>query len=314
MTWLITGGAGYIGSHVVDLFLASGETTVVLDNLKSGNISRVHPSSKFVLGDITNEKDLDGVFSQFEIIGIINLAGLKSVEESARIPSEYFRVNDFGVGQLLNKAQENKVPYFIQSSSAAIYGNPDSGIAHELLSPQPISVYGESKLKAEEKLDSAMTIGDISGTSLRYFNVVGSKNVSLSDTSMNNLFPIVANSIKRNLRPQVFGGDYQTLDGSCIRDYIHVLDLARAHLLAARNLQVGELPKYLNVGTGRGHSVLEVIAAFQAFHETTLELEILPRRTGDPGVLIADTNLAFDVLGFKAEYSLEKMVASTHLQ
>jgi len=313
LTWLITGGAGYIGSHVVDLFVAAGEATVVLDNLESGNITRLHPSSQFVLGDITNEKDLDDLFSQFKITGIINLAGLKSVEESARIPDKYFRVNDFGVGLLLNQAQKNKVPYFIQSSSAAIYGNPDSGIAHELLSPQPISVYGGSKLKAEEKLDSAITMGKISGTSLRYFNVVGSKNASLGDTSKNNLFPIVGNLIKQNLRPQVFGVDYQTFDGSCVRDYIHVLDLARAHLLAAKNLQVGELPKYLNVGTGRGHSVLEVIAAFQSFHETALGLEILPRRTGDPDVLIADTNLAFDVLGFKAEYSLEKMVASTHL-
>ena len=311
MSWLITGGAGYIGSHVVELFLDSGEDVVVLDNLRNGKIERISPKAIFFQGDITDESELGNLFNQFEIKGIINLAGLKSVEESSRIPREYFRVNSFGVKVLLEKAIQHGIKYFIQSSSAAVYGNITSGIAIETDFTKPISVYGESKLQAESQLGVEIGNGSIRATSLRYFNVVGAKNLQLKDTSVENLFPIVSNAIRNNLSMRVFGTDYQTRDGSCIRDYVHVLDLARAHLLAAREIEKREIPKHLNIGTGQGYTVLEVIRAFETFHKRKIKILNLPRRFGDPSNLIADIGLAEKELGFHPEFGLDHMVEST---
>jgi UDP-glucose 4-epimerase len=311
MSWLITGGAGYIGSHIVDLFLNSGESVVVIDNLRSGDTNRLHQNATFFQGDITSETDLDTLFCRFEIKGIINLAGLKSVVESSQIPEEYFRVNALGVKVLLAKAKEHGIKFFIQSSTAAVYGNLDSGIASEQLKLNPISVYGESKLQAEKHLENEIQSGLVRGTSLRYFNVVGAKNLQLRDSSLDNLFPIVANAIKNNHPVKVFGTDYQTRDGSCIRDYVHVLDIAQAHLIAARQLETKEIPRYLNIGTGYGHSVLEVIQAFQISHKCKIEVLRLPRRVGDPETLTADISLAVKELDFQPEFGLSQMVSST---
>ena len=313
MTWLITGGAGYIGSHIVDLFLFSGESVVVIDNLRAGHTERLPQGVPFVQGDITSESDLESLFSHFAIRGVINLAGLKSVEESSRIPEEYFRVNSVGVKVLLAKAKKHNVKFFIQSSSAAVYGNLDSGVAFELLPLNPISVYGKSKLEAETQLENEISNGAIRGTSLRYFNVVGAKNLQLRDSSTENLFPIIANAIKNKLPLKVFGTDYQTRDGSCIRDYVHVLDLAQAHLLAARQIEMQEIPRHLNIGTGHGYSVLEVIEAFQVSHKYKIEVLNYPRRTGDPATLTADIALAVKELGFHPDYGLSQMVNSTYL-
>ena len=311
MSWLITGGAGYIGSHVVDVFLDSGEDVVILDNLHTGKIDRIPPEASFFQGDITVESDLENLFNSFEIKGIINLAGLKSVVESSRIPQEYFRVNSIGVKALLAKAIERGIKYFIQSSTAAVYGDLVSGIANEKHSAKPISVYGESKLQAETHLGEEISRGSIQGTSLRYFNVVGAKNPQLKDTSIENLFPIIANTISSNLPMKVFGTDYQTRDGSCIRDYVHVLDLANAHLLAAQEIEKRELPRHLNIGTGQGYTVLEVIGAFETFHKSKVEVLSLPRRVGDPISLTADIGLATRELGFYPRYKLDQMVEST---
>jgi UDP-glucose 4-epimerase len=312
MSWLITGGAGYIGSHVVDLFLSSGEHVVVIDNLLSGDVDRLPKDATFFHGDITKESDLEFVFTHFAIRGVINLAGLKSVVESSRIPDEYFRVNSTGVKILLAKAKEYGIKYFIQSSTAAVYGNHESGIAHELISLNPISAYGVSKLQAEAHLEDLISEGTIRGTSLRYFNVVGAKNLQLRDLSKENLFPIVANAIKNNLPINVFGTDYQTRDGSCIRDYVHVSDIAQAHLLAARAIEKREIPKQLNIGTGYGYTVLEVIKEFQRLHKCEIPILSLPRRDGDPETLTADISLAGKELGFHPEFGLDQMVSSTH--
>jgi len=312
MSWLITGGAGYIGSHVVDLFLFSGESVVVIDNLRRGQVDRLPQGVQFFHGDITNESDLETLFSSVKIKGIINLAGLKSVEESSRIPEEYFRVNSTGVKVLLTKASEHGVKFFIQSSTAAVYGNLESGVAHEQLSPKPISVYGESKLQAEKYLEIQISNGSIRGTSLRYFNVVGAKNSQLRDSSTENLFPIVAGAIKNKIPMNIFGTDYKTRDGSCVRDYIHVLDLAYAHLLAARQIENREIPTQLNIGTGHGYTVLEIIEAFQVSRKCRIEVLNLPRRAGDPATLTADIALAVRELGFRPEYGLSQMVESTY--
>ena len=311
MTWLITGGAGYIGSHVVDLFVSSGISVVVLDNLRSGNAKLIPTETPFIQGDITNTHDLNKLFTSYQVTGIINLAGLKSVEESARIPDEYFRVNSTGVETLITEAKKFGVKYFIQSSTAAVYGNLDTGVARETISPNPISNYGESKLNAEIILDKEIDFGNIAGTSLRYFNVVGAKDRNLKDISISNLFPVVANAIEQGVSPCVFGTDYRTRDGSCVRDYVHVSDLALAHLLTARQIQEKEIPNHLNIGTGQGYTVLEVIESFQRFHKSNLEVKIESRREGDPAVLTADVSLAAKVLGFKSEFDLSGMVATT---
>jgi UDP-glucose 4-epimerase len=311
MTWLITGGAGYIGSHIVDAFIDSRKSVVVLDNLKSGEVNRLPAGTPFFKGDITSKSDLEKLFSEFRISGVINLAGLKSVEESSRIPEEYFRVNSSGVRVLLDTAKKFGAKYFIQSSTAAVYGNLDKGVAFEYFHVNPISIYGESKLEAEIALEQEIINGALTGTSLRYFNVVGAKSPNLRDTSIDNLFPIVANAIKNRLPIKVFGTDYETRDGSCVRDYVHVSDVADAHLLAAQHLENQSIPSLLNVGTGHGHTVLEVIQEFQRSLESKVDVLRLPRRIGDPSVLTANIGLATEKLGFQPKRDIQCMVGTT---
>jgi UDP-glucose 4-epimerase len=311
MTWLITGGAGYIGSHVVEAFVTSRKPVVILDNLQSGAAYRLPAGVPFFKGDITSRPDLEKLFSAFKISGVINLAGLKSVEESSRIPEEYFRINLNGVEVLLATAKKFGAKFFIQSSTAAVYGNLDHGVAFESLPANPISIYGESKLQAEMALEQEIINGGLVGTSLRYFNVVGAKSPNLRDTSTDNLFPIVANAIKNRMPIKVFGTDYQTRDGSCVRDYVHVLDVADAHLLASLQLESHSLPSHLNIGTGHGHTVLEVIQEFQRSLENRIDILRLPRRIGDPSVLTADIGLAIKELGFQPKHDIRSMVDTT---
>ena len=311
MSWLVTGGAGYIGSHIAHTFVSSGESVVVFDNLRTGSVERLPSDAKFYKGDITSEKDLEKVFESETIEGVINLAALKSVEESSRLPEEYVRVNTFGVEVLLKVAMRHGVRIFLQTSTAAVYGNVVGGVAFEESETNPISVYGKSKLDAEKILNSYLESGKIMGLSLRYFNVVGASTPDLSDTSNSNLFPIVMNALRSNESPNVFGVDYATPDGSCVRDYVHVQDIADAHLLAVRTLKARTVPKAINLGTGKGRSVLEVLTTMQKFLGLSLPLNIAPRRAGDPASLIANVDLAYQSLGFKAQRGLEEMVAST---
>jgi len=313
VSWLITGGAGYIGSHIVHTFVSEGEEVVVLDNLSSGLVERVPRDVPFYEGDITSEDVYEKIFSQEKIEGVINLAALKSVEESMRLPHEYLRVNTYGVENTLKMAINNGVEIFLQTSTAAVYGNVEGGVAFEGTKTNPISVYGSTKLDAEEILDSYVESGTIKGVSLRYFNVVGASTPQLRDTSNSNLFPIAMNELRALKAPSVFGNDYPTLDGSCIRDYVHVQDVADAHLLAVRALRADSLPGALNIGTGKGLSVFEVLDAMQTYLGTQAEIKIKPKREGDPASLIANVDLAWKHLGFRAKRSLEEMVSTTYI-
>jgi len=313
VSWLLTGGAGYIGSHIAHQFVEAGESIVIFDNLSTGRFERIPESATFVKGDITSESDFSSIFESHEIEGVINLVALKSVAESELFPDEYERVNTRGAALVLSCSIKNDVKFFIQSSTAAVYGNPESGFAHESTEPHPISVYGRTKLAAEDELVGAVSSNSISGTSLRYFNVVGARNKLLKDNSAANLFPIVMRAISAGRRPQVFGSDYETPDGTCIRDYVHVEDIASAHLLTARALREKTLPPAINIGTGSGFSVLEVISALQEFNGTSLDPEMLPRRIGDPAELTAKVELAEAVLGFRSTRTLEDMVTSTFI-
>ena len=313
MSWLLTGGAGYIGSHIAHQFVEAGESVVILDNLSTGLMERLPKSATFVKGEITSDSDLANVFKSHAIEGVINLAALKSVAESELFPDEYELVNSRGAAQVLKHSIKNGAQFFIQSSTAAVYGNPESGVAYESTVPHPISVYGRTKLAAEEELTGAMSRNSISGTSLRYFNVVGARNKRLKDNSAANLFPIVMRALSAGNRPQVFGGDYETPDGTCIRDYVHVEDIALAHLLTARALREKTLPPSINLGTGSGFSVLEVISALQKSIGTSYDPEMLPRRFGDPAELTANVELAEAVIGFKSVRKLNDMVTSTFI-
>lgn len=311
MSWLVTGGAGYIGAHVVRQMITEGEGVVVLDDLSSGNLSNVPRGVEIIVDSISNQKSLQSKLMSFQFSGIINLAGLKSVAESELIPEKYEDVNFLGVQNLLKIANNLGVKFFIQSSTAAVYGNSKNGYVSEGDSFNPISQYGKTKVRAEKALFDAIDQDTLSGVALRYFNVLGSAEEKLKDKSKANILPMVLDELARNHSPKIFGDDYPTKDGTCIRDYVHVQDIARAHVLAVRQLKLKKIPSAINIGTGTGYSVREVIDEILRQKSSALEPVVVNRRKGDPAVLVAKVDLAARELGFRAEKSLKDMVSSS---
>ena len=311
MTVLITGGAGYIGSHIVKLFAENGIECLVVDNLRSGLRVRIDGLCIFENIDIRNQEEIRKLFFRHEIEGIINLAALKSVEESSRIPDQYEEINTLAVESLVNLAIEYRVKTFIQSSTAAVYGDSNNGFVTESERLLPVSVYGKTKMKAEAFLNEAIARKDLHGLSLRYFNVLGSTSLRLQDTSGENLVPIVVNAIAKNSKPLIFGDDYQTKDGTCIRDYIHVDDVAKAHLAAFNELKSRQTAPAINIGTGIGYSVKEIISEILIQTGSSLIPKIASRRLGDPAILVARVGLAKDELDFEAKKTLKEMITSS---
>jgi UDP-glucose 4-epimerase len=309
--WLVTGGAGYIGSHVVLKMSEAGFEVVVLDNLSSGLIERIPVGVNFIKGDICDFDLVSQLLLENKVEGIINLAALKSVEESKRIPEEYERINHLGAKILVDCAIKAGVKVFIQSSTAAVYGKSDSGLVSETSELSPISPYGESKVLAEREVERFIGKDGRRGTCLRYFNVLGSESPLLKDNSKANVVPMVLEALAKGAPPQIFGDDYQTKDGTCIRDYIHVSDIARAHVLAAKKLEQGSLPQALNLGTGEGYSVRETMSEILRQSNSKLEPVVVGRRDGDPAILVAEVNLATEALGFTASCSLKEMISSS---
>jgi len=251
------------------------------------------------------------VLKENQIEGIINLAALKSVEESKRIPDEYERINHLGTKILVDCAILAGVKIFIQSSTAAVYGNSESGFVSETSELNPISPYGQSKVFAEKEVERFVQGDGRRGTSLRYFNVLGSDSPVLKDNSKANVVPMVLEALAKGSPPEIFGDDYLTKDGTCIRDYIHVSDIARAHVLAAIKLQTGTLPPAINIGTGHGYSVREVMSEILAQSNSKVQPVVVRRREGDPAVLTSDISLIRDLLEFRAEMSLFQMIRSS---
>lgn len=318
-TWLITGGAGYVGSHVVDLFLANNKKIVVYDSLRQGLESRVEYLRKkhkieipLIVADIRDTTRFEDVLTTYKPHGVIHTAALKAVGESMDKPTEYFEVNFNATSRMLESLIKHKVRNFIFSSTAAVYGSPDhSNPIREDAPKNPISPYGASKLAAEGKVNEFLAISGNQGTSLRFFNVVGTLAPELMDNSVENLFPIVINKLKLGQAPVIFGTDYPTPDGTCIRDYVDVCDVARAHLAAANS---ATLPIAMNVGTGRGASVREVIrllcAAASLNDVIAIETE---RRSGDPAFLCADVTLIKKAIEFISHNSIEASSKSLFL-
>ena len=309
--WLVTGGAGYIGSHVLLKMKEAGFALVTLDNLSSGLVKRIPSSVNLVEGDICDFDLVSRVLKENPIEGIINLAALKSVEESKRIPNEYERINHLGTKILVDCAIQAGVKIFIQSSTAAVYGNSEAGFVSETSELNPISPYGQSKVLAEKEVARFVQEGGRRGTSLRYFNVLGSDSPLLKDNSKANLVPMVLEALAKGTPPEIFGDDYLTKDGTCIRDYIHVSDIARAHVLAAIKLQTETLPPAINIGTGHGYSVREVMREILVQSNSKVEPVVVSRREGDPAVLTSDISLIRDLLEFRAEMSLFEMIRSS---
>jgi UDP-glucose 4-epimerase len=307
--WLLTGGAGYIGSHVADAFLASGKDVVIYDSLYQGLESRIEYLRKkynkeipLIVADIRDTAKFDEVLTTYKPYGIVHTAALKAVGESMEKPDQYFEVNFHATTKMLELISKHGIRNFIFSSTAAVYGAPDhSNPIKEDDEKNPISPYGASKLAAEGEVNKFLAIPGNHGTSLRFFNVVGTAAPELLDNSVENLVPIVINKLKAGQPPVIYGTDYPTPDGTCIRDYVDVRDIAGAHLAAADS--TGVLPLAMNVGTGRGGSVREVIKLVcEAAGRTDVVAEERERRAGDPAFLCADVTLIKSAIGFGARY------------
>ena len=311
MKLLITGGAGYIGSHVARLALESGHDVEVVDDLSTGISYRVPGKMHHIrLESYKGLEQLRQLFHKDKIDAVIHLAALKQVGESVSIPEVYYRDNISGLANLLIAMREANVKKLVFSSSAATYGMPDLEQVSEDTECSPINPYGETKLVGEWLVRAAGSWG-LAGVNLRYFNVAGTGSPELADKAALNLIPIAIAKVNTGLPVTVFGNDYPTEDGSCIRDYVHVSDLARAHLVALEYLE--KEPRSFdtfNVGTGVGASVFEVLAALKLASGLDFKVEVADRRAGDPPRLVADVSRIHEELGFKAELDLKDIVSS----
>jgi len=316
-TWLITGGAGYIGTHIADLFIQDGKDVVLLDSLYQGLKPRIdylskkhgHDISLHVV-DIRDYTAVENILKSQSFTGIVHTAALKAVGESVEKPDEYKEVNFTATTELLKLAQKHGIKKFLFSSTAAVYGSPDTMEPCKENGPlAPISPYGSTKLDAESKVTEFINTAGNSGTSLRFFNVVGTGAQQLLDNSVENLVPIVLGKLNKGEAPVIFGTDYATADGTCVRDYVDVRDIAQAHLVAAN--ATSAIPPIINIGTGRGASVREIInLVLDAVNKSNTEVIEAPRRAGDPAFLCANVDLAAKELGFKSKYSLEESIRS----
>ncbi len=311
MKLLVTGGAGYIGSHVVRAAEAAGHSCVVVDNLSTGLPKRIScPVVELDLASPDAVAQLVRLMKEHGFDSVIHLAARKQVGESVEKPEEYFLDNLGGLGNLLLAMREVGLKSLVFSSSAATYGMPDVDKVTEDYPGVPINPYGQTKLIGEQMVQNAKVWG-LKGVNLRYFNVAGAGAKDLADTAALNLIPIAINAIKAGKAPIVFGTDYPTPDGSCIRDYLHVEDLALAHLAAVEYL-VGEGQQFstFNVGTGVGASVIEVLAALKVASGIDFEIALGERRAGDPPRLVGDVSRIDKVLGFRTRHNLASIVQS----
>jgi UDP-glucose 4-epimerase len=309
-TWLVTGGAGYIGAHVVKSLLENDFKVVIVDDLSTGLAQKVPPNVVFEKIDIAETNKLAQIMKSNKVEGVIHLAAKKAVGESMINPSLYFKENIGGFISLLEAMSQADVKRIVYSSSAAVYGTPTENKVTEKSATNPESPYGETKLVGEWLLKADEKARQIQWIALRYFNVVGAANPELGDTGVNNLVPMAFRALSNNQRPQVFGGDYATQDGSCIRDYIHVSDLADSHLIAAQKLLNENYCGIINIGRGQGFSVKQVMDTISEVLGKNINYEVVDRRLGDPAQTIADVSKAKSDLNWEAKNDLKSMVSS----
>jgi UDP-glucose 4-epimerase len=309
MTWLVTGGAGYIGAHVVRAMVADGQEVVALDDLSTGAAARVQ-GAPMVVGTILDRDLLCRTMDTYAVTGVVHIAAKKQVGESVADPLLYYRENLGGQVALLEACQAAGIESFVFSSSAATYGLPDVDLVTEDTTGVPLSPYGESKLVGEWLMKDCATAFGLRFMSMRYFNVAGAESPDLGDPGVFNLIPLVFQALRDGRRPTVFGDDYPTPDGTCVRDYVHVGDIAQAHLAAARALAGGAGSATYNIGRGEGSSVLEVLSVIGEVTGLDVTPEIAPRRPGDPARIVAAVDRIREGLGFTASRDLRDMVRS----
>jgi UDP-glucose 4-epimerase len=311
MSWLVTGGAGYIGAHVVRSFQDAGLGVVVIDDLSSGHREFVRPEVPFVDGSIVDTDLLVATMKEHDVEGVVHLAGFKYAGVSVDRPLHTYHQNVTGTLNLLEAMERTGVESMVFSSSAATFGTPDTELVTEQTPTFPESPYGESKLIGEWLIRDQARATGLRHTSLRYFNVVGSGSKDLYDTSPHNLFPIVFEMLLAGKTPRIYGDDYDTPDGTCVRDFVHVADLSDAHLVAAQRLAAGDsLEPVYNLGSGTGSSVREIMDAIRTVTGIDFTPEIGPRRPGDPDRIVATGEAAARDLGWENRHTLEDMVRS----
>ncbi|MDC0772643.1 UDP-glucose 4-epimerase GalE [Streptomyces sp. HD] len=311
MTWLITGGAGYIGAHVVRAMTGAGEHAVVYDDLSTGNPDRVPDGVPLVVGSTLDPERVARAIMAHRITGVVHLAAKKQVGESVELPMLYYRENLEGLRILLEAVTAAKVRSFVFSSSAAVYGMPDVDLVTEETPCVPMSPYGETKLAGEWLVRATHRATGLSTASLRYFNVAGAAGPELGDTGVFNLVPMVFEKLTADEPPHIFGDDYPTPDGTCVRDYIHVVDLAEAHVAAARAVKSSPgRDLTLNIGRGEGVSVCEMVDLINEVTGYDRPATVTPRRPGDPARVVASADRITTELGWKARYDVRDMIES----
>ena len=306
---LVTGGAGYIGAHVAAELLKSGYSIRIYDDFSNGLHRRVDGKFRDIVdGDMLDRVKLLAALDGID--AVIHLAAKKSVEESVKDPLKYYENNVGGTLNLLGAMAAKGVKQLVYSSSAAVYSPNDKEAVVEDDPTAPLSPYGASKLLSEQLISSVGSAEQISNISLRYFNVVGSNIAEFGDNSKDNLVPKVFLALKNGKRPQIYGSDYPTPDGTCIRDYIHVQDLALAHLAALKKVESGYISQVYNVGSGKGYSVKEMMDQISKSLGRDINPELSPARAGDSPKLIASIDKIKEQLGWSPKASLEEMIDS----
>lgn len=318
MAILVLGGAGYIGSHTVYELIENGEEVVIADNLSTGYIQAVHPKAKFYKGDIKDKAFIDNLFKTEKIDAVIHFAASSLVGESMTNPLKYYDNNLYGTMVLLQSMVENNIDKIVFSSTAATYGEPENIPILETDKTEPTNTYGETKLSMEKMFKWVSQAHNLRYVSLRYFNACGahkSGEIGEAHNPETHLIPLIL-QVPNNKRSEIkiFGDDYNTPDGTCIRDYIHVTDLAQAHILAVKYLQEGRESNVFNLGNGVGFSVKEVIEVARKVTGHPIPAVISEKRAGDPAQLIATSEKAKKVLGWNPQHAdLSEIVASAWL-
>ena len=315
MAILVLGGAGYIGSHAVDQLVNKGYEVVVVDSLFTGHKAAVHEKAKFYEGDIRDKAFLNNVFEQEAIDGVMHFAAFSLVGESVEKPLKYFNNNVYGMQVLLEAMKDHDVKHIVFSSTAATYGEPEVVPISEDMPTNPKNPYGESKLMMEKMMKWCDNAYGMKYVALRYFNVAGAKadaSIAEDHDPETHLVPIILQvALGQRDSLKIFGDDYATPDGTCIRDYVQVEDLIAAHILALEYLKAGNPSDAFNLGSNDGYSVKEMLEAARAVTGKEIPAEVVPRRAGDPAQLVAASEKARSVLGWKPAYTDIKDIIRT---
>ncbi|MBC9825906.1 UDP-glucose 4-epimerase GalE [Carnobacterium inhibens] len=315
MTIAVLGGAGYIGSHAVDQLIEKYYDVIVIDNLQTGHEEAIHDKARFYKGDLRDKEFLSHVFGTEKIEGVLHFAANSLVGESMEKPLDYFNNNVYGTQVVLETMQQYDVKNIVFSSSAATYGEPKEIPIKEMAHTHPENPYGETKLMMEKMLKWCDKAYGMNYVALRYFNVAGAKldgTIGEDHTPESHLVPIILQTaLGQRDQISIFGDDYNTPDGTCIRDYVHVVDLIEAHILALEYLKAGNKSNTFNLGSSTGFSVKEMVEAAREVTEKDIPATMETRRAGDPSILIASSDKAKEILGWKPQYTdVKDIIAS----